>query len=193
MREPDAQSGKEPNVAPGAATPLFRPEALEAHARNFYGEILLARPLSLTFLCWLGAGLAALAAAIVLWGSYTETGHATGTLGLPEGRAEARFEVPARWRNYLYKGQRISLHCRSCADPDLNYSTGTITEISPRPPEGQTPGSFAASSGKEPLLTVVVSLGGTGPNSFRAGARIEAAVPLARHRFFHWIFGRAAA
>lgn len=193
MREPDAQPGTESNGAPGAVAPLFRPEALEANARNFYGEILLVRPLSLAFLCWLGAGLAAVAAAVLFFGSYTETGHVTGMLRLQEGRIEAHFEVPARWKAYLYKGQRIPLHCRSCADPGLNYSTGTITEIFFRLPDGPRQETFTTAGGNEPPWTVVVNLGVDSHSSFRAGARIEAAVPLARHRFFHWIFGRSAA
>jgi hypothetical protein len=195
MRGPDAQPGTEPNGRSLATTPLFRPEALEVHTRNLYGEILLVRPLSLALLCWVGAGLAAIAAAIVVWGSYTETGHVTGTLRLQESRPEVRFEVPARWKDYLHEGQSVSLRCRSCTDPYFNHSTGIVTSISPRPADIPISETFSASisTGREPLWTVTVSLSGNHNSPLRAGARIEAALPLARHRLFHWIFGRAAA
>jgi multidrug efflux pump subunit AcrA (membrane-fusion protein) len=186
MRERDSPSGPGQNGTPPAPVPLFRPEALDAQQQKFYGEILLLRPLSLTLSAWVGTGIAALVAAFLFWGSWTEVAHVAGTLRPPTEGIEAQFEVPARWIAYVQPGEKISLRCPACEGP-LFRQAGTVTKI--------VPGTQAsgASSNSEPFYQVLVAIHGRNKNPVPQGARVEADLPLERHRLFNWIFNRPAA
>jgi hypothetical protein len=65
----------EPNTDPAAAQPLplFRAEVLASQQQKFYGEILLIRPFSTSFLITLGLALGAVVLGVLLLGHYTET------------------------------------------------------------------------------------------------------------------------
>jgi hypothetical protein len=186
MREPDSPSVPGQNGKPPDPVPLFRPEALDAQQQKFYGEILLLRPLSLTLPAWVGTGLAALVAAFLFWGSWTEVAHVAGTLRPPADGIEAQLEVPGRWIAYVQPGEKISLRCPACEGP-LFRQAGTVTKIVPGA-EGS-----GASSTREPFYQVLVVIHGRNTNPVPEGARVEADLPLERHRLFNWIFNRPAA
>lgn len=62
---------------------LFRPEASSRRAPQFYGDIVLMRPVSLTVLLWLLLVVFVLAATLLICGHYTSKAHVTGIL-LPD-------------------------------------------------------------------------------------------------------------
>jgi hypothetical protein len=190
---PSASAKDETQPAPSS---LFRQEALDYQQQKLYGDILLIRPFSLAFLSWLGTGLTALAAAVLLWGEYTEKAHVTGVLRAASGRLEARLDVPARYTRHLHTGTHVPVHCSSCQDKDKQWSgsMGTVTNIeSAEPAPVSSASTLAPPASQEPVCTVVVALDAPPGPSLTEGTRIEADVPLERRPLLRWIFSRSAA
>jgi hypothetical protein len=188
MREPDSPSATGQNGTPPEPAPLFRPEALNAQQQKFYGEILLLRPLSLTVPAWVGTGLAALVAAFLFWGSWTDVAHVTGTLRAPAGIVEAQLNVPGRWAPYVRPGEKISVRCPAC-DRSFIRQSGTVIKVFP---EAENSGTSSTST-PESFCQVLVAIPGGNNSPVPEGARVEADLPLERHRLFNWIFNRPAA
>jgi membrane fusion protein len=61
-------------------SPLFRKAALNAHRVKWVGEIVLARPISFTFLSAAAVGMGLLIVGFVLAGSYTKRTSVSGQL-----------------------------------------------------------------------------------------------------------------
>lgn len=73
----DSKTGPSPAQPP---LPLFRPEVLASQQHKFFGNALAIRPLSGSFLTWLGLVLAGAVLGILLLGHYlnldkTVSGH----------------------------------------------------------------------------------------------------------------------
>lgn len=189
MEKPDKLSVPANGRTELPASSLFRQEALDARQQKLYGEILLIRPLSLLFLAWLGTGLTALVAAVLLWGEYTEKAHVTGVLRASSGRIAAYLEVPARFTTHLRKGTQVPVSCPASAKKQWE-STGTISAIASVAP-ASTKAAIGSASPGEPVYGVVVEL--DAGLSLPEGTRIEADLPLERRPLLRWIFSRSAA
>ncbi|HSC01054.1 MAG TPA: hypothetical protein VLE45_14140, partial [Burkholderiaceae bacterium] len=61
-------------------TPLFRPEAVEAHRQQWIGEVRLVRPVSLSVLALVLVGVAIVVGAWLVLGEYTRKAHVRGVL-----------------------------------------------------------------------------------------------------------------
>src|SRR5947199_6462774 len=80
MNQPDTKPGPAPQEVEKEPLPLFRMEALASQQQKLYGEILLIRPLSLTFLGWLGVALAGCVLGFLLLGKTTEKARVFGVV-----------------------------------------------------------------------------------------------------------------
>ncbi|MBZ5522889.1 MAG: hypothetical protein LAP21_11685 [Acidobacteriia bacterium] len=190
MERSDTQAVPAKDETQHARSSLFRQEALDSQEQKLYGDILLIRPLSLALLAWVGTGLAALMAAVLVWGEYTEKARVTGVLRATSGRLEAYLEVPARLTTHLHQGTHVPVICPSCPEKQWSGSTGTVSAISSLAPD-TAEGTIRSTALREPLYRVVVALD-AGP-SLPEGTRIEADLPLERRPLLRWIFSRPAA
>jgi membrane fusion protein len=68
---------------PAHEVPLFRPEAERQQRDQLYGEIILLRPIAVSFLLWLMLGFSIVAIAFLMVGHYARKAHLSGLL-LPD-------------------------------------------------------------------------------------------------------------
>jgi len=167
---------------------LFRQEALDNQEQRLYGDILLIRPFSLVFLAWLGTGLTALVAAVLIWGEYTDQARIPGIVKTASGRMEASMDVPARFAAHLRAGTQVHVSCPSCPS---RYK-GTVTIIA-SPATGAGDSAPNCAPAHEPVYRIVVALESQPGPAIPDGSRIEADLPLERRPLLRWIFSRSAA
>lgn len=165
--------------------PLFRSEALAARQDKFYGEILLIRPFSITFLSWLGAAIAAAFVAYLLLGHYTERARISGVVVTPAGisqAARADLYVPARDLGFVHVGQLIPVRCSGCSAT----LPATVEQVS------STPSNSQESSSPRPTYKVRVAFANSA-NDPAVGGKVEADLPLERKPLLKWLFARSGA
>lgn len=165
-------------------SPLFRPEALAAQESG-HGEILLIRPLSLTFLIWLGILLGAGMMGFLFLGRITETVQVEGTLlprmvegqGSATAQPEAAFNVPADWASSLQPGTSLDVRCPGCTNPGRRLDGRVIRVDSPA--QGSA-------------VQVTVALPSSTPSLLSedlasSSAGLAAEIPLGRTSLIHWL------
>ena len=172
MQQADTNSGPAP-------LPLFRAEAMAARQQNAQGEILLIRPFSLVFLCWMGIAIAATALGFLLFGHVTQSRRIEGTItasAAPDHASQpmAVFNVRRSQLQALEPGRDLLIQCAACAHP----LTGKIIDISKSsaPP---SPGS------RDLYSKVTVAL--PPQERLQAGARVEAQIRLGRKSLLAWL------
>jgi len=159
-----------------APLPLFRAEALAARQQNAQGEILLIRPFSLVFLCWLGVTVAATALGFLFLGHAPENLRIAGTIASsPE--PQAVFHVPESQRQMFQPGRDLLVRCASCTQP----LTGRIISVS-----HNTSSEMGQSGPTRPYSTVTVAL--PQQEQMRPGAGVEAEIQLGRKSLIAWLF-----
>jgi hypothetical protein len=211
MHQPDKNSVQSPREGADKPLPLFRPEALASQQQKLYGEILLIRPLSLTFLGSLGVAIAVCVLGFLLLGQTTEKAHVFGVLSsdheMPQARTEADLFVPDRFLKFLQPGTRLLL--RGPADERQSVTVKRISTSIVSPTEIPQQQSVLAHG---PMYRVVVTLSRpiSSPSSLgnsvtgssviansvtadSANANVEAEVPLGRKRLIRWLFERSGA
>src|SRR5437762_4296162 len=128
MNQSDKRPGSVPQEDDHQPLPLFRMEALASQQQKLYGEILLIRPLSLTFLGWLGVALAGCVLGFLLLGKTTEKARVFCVVQSHE-KAEAGTEadlfVPGRFVKFLQPGETLLL-----LGPADERQTVTVRQIS---------------------------------------------------------------
>ncbi len=185
---------------------MFRPEALASQQQKLYGEILLIRPLSLTFLGWLGVAIAGSILGFLLLGKITEKARVSGVLlpsAIPAGhersetRTEADLFVPARLVKFLQPGDHLLL-----LGPEDERQSVTVKQISGSAVSPMDIPPSQKSGTPTPMYRVVVTL--SSPISEAAsinnlettdsrGAWVEAEIPLGRKPLIKWLFERSGA
>ncbi|HXB19844.1 MAG TPA: hypothetical protein VNV88_00615 [Candidatus Solibacter sp.] len=210
MHQPDKNSVQSPREGADKPLPLFRPEALASQQQKLYGEILLIRPLSLTFLGSLGVAIAVCVLGFLLLGQITEKARVFGVLSgheMPQARTEVDLFVPDRLLKFLQPGTRLLL--RGPADERQSVTVKRISTSIVSPTEIPQQQSVLAHG---PMYRVVVTLSRpiSSPSSLgnsvtdssviansvtadSANARVEAEVPLGRKRLIRWLFERSGA
>src|SRR5437763_5845552 len=140
MNQPDTKPGPAPQEVEKEPLPLFRPEALASQQQKLYGEILLIRPLSLTFLVWLGVAIAASVLGFLLLGQITENARVSGVL-LPASEInaapqEANLFVPDGILRFVQPGEHLLLigpadQRQSVTVQRISNSAISLTEVPP--------------------------------------------------------------
>jgi hypothetical protein len=159
--------------------PLFRPEALAAQ-ESLHGEILLIRPLSLTFLIWLGIGLGTVLLASLFLGRITETIPVTGRL-LPAGAASspsplvATFDVSSRFAPFVKVGTSLVIRCPGCNDLGQKL-TANVVRI-------ESPGSQTIRAAVALPSEIVSKL----PQHAEGSVALEAEIPIGRTSLINWL------
>jgi hypothetical protein len=168
----------------GAPTPLplFRPEALAAQ-ESLHGEILLIRPLSLTFLVWLGIALGGALLGFLFLGRITETAQVTGVLlpgeaASPSSPMEAGLDVPLSMAPFVQVGTSLVIRCPGCTGLGQKL-TGNVVRI-------ENPGA------QESTMRVTVALPleivpSLPKERVVSSITVEAEVPLGRTSLIHWL------
>lgn len=155
--------------------PLFRAEALAARQQGTQGDILLVRPLSLSFLGWLGVAIAALAIAYLLLGHYTPNQQMEGTVTRSAGEnsslMEAAFDLPKPRVQTLRQGQNVLLRCTTCMGP----LPGTIVSVTRILPDSANNTHFA--------MTIELPHGQQLP----AGTKVQAEIQLEKKPLIAWL------
>lgn len=174
------------NVDSASPLPLFRPEVLAAR-QNFHGEVLLIRPFSLSFLCLIGIGIAAVTVGFFSLAPYTPTARVQGDVSFDTSRdagpsrshLTASFYVPAAMASRIQAGSRLALHCFRCShDARLR---GIVVGVSPIQPSVGSVSNTLARPGPLRKVTVAVSPGNWPPaiaERLQPGAKLEAEFPL---------------
>ncbi len=206
MNQSDKEPCPEPPEGGQQPLPLFRPEALASQQQKLYGEILLIRPLSLTFLGWLGVAIAGSILGFLLLGKITEKARVSGVLlpiAIPAGheisetRREADLFVPARLVKFLQPGDHLLL-----LGPEDDRQSVTVKQISDSAVNPADIPRSQKSVTRAPVYRVLVTL--SSPISEAAstnnsettdsrGARVEAEIPLGRKPLIKWLFERSGA
>jgi hypothetical protein len=190
------QSDKKSSASP-EPLPLFRPEALASQQQKLYGEILLIRPLSLTFLGWLGVAIAASVLAFLLLGKTTEKVRVSGVISAGHERTEADLFVPLRFVKFVQPGERLLLLGPEDARQSVTVKQISDSAVSP----AEIPRS-QRSEARAPMYRVVVTLSSPiseAPSSDHSGPadsssnRVEAEIPLGRKPLIKWLFERSGA
>ena len=113
MNQPNKKPGPAPQQGEEQPLPLFRPEALASQQQKLYGEILMIRPLSLTFLAWLGVAIAASVLGFLLLGQITEKARVSGVLlpayEITAAPEEADLFVPNGMLRFVQPGEHLLL------------------------------------------------------------------------------------
>lgn len=163
------------NNSKPAPLPLFRAEALAARQQNAQGEILLIRPFSLVFLCWLGVAVAATALGFLFLCHVPDTLRVEGVIArLPE--PQAVFHVPHLQQEMFQPGGDLLVRCATCAGP----LTGRIINVSQ--PVSSEPGR---SGPTRPYSTLTVAL--PRQDQLQPGAGVEAEIQLGRKSLIAWL------
>ncbi len=158
-----------------APLPLFRAEALAARQQNAQGEILLMRPFSLMFLCWLGVAVATAALGFLFLGHGPDTLRIGGVISSSQ-QPQAVFHVPDSQRQMFHPGRDLLVRCAGCARP----LTGRIISVS------QTTSSEMGQSGSSrPYSTVTVEL--PQQEQLPRGAGVEAEIQPGRKSLIAWL------
>jgi hypothetical protein len=200
MNQSDKDRAAVPQEGDHQPLPLFRMEALASQQQKLYGEILLIRPLSLTFLGWLGVGLAGCVLGFLLLGKITEKARVFGVVqGQGHARAEAQTEadlfVPGRLVKFLQPGETLLL-----LGPADGRQTVTVRQISDSVvspaeiPQQEKPVETAPVYRVVVTLSSPISSAASTTNSGAAaspGARVEAEIPLGRKPLIKWLFERS--
>ncbi|HEV2961845.1 MAG TPA: hypothetical protein VG649_08490 [Candidatus Angelobacter sp.] len=195
------QSDKKPG--PGPATqqgenqplPLFRPEALASQQQKLYGEILLIRPLSLTFLGWLGVAIAGSVLGFLLLGQITEKARVSGVL-LPihettTAPAEADLFVPDQILRFVQPGEHLLLV--GPADQRQSVTVKGISNTVVNAAEVPLRETLAAAA---PMHRVIVTLSAPISGALSSDSsftKVEAEIPLGKKPLIKWLFGRPGA
>jgi hypothetical protein len=202
MHQSDTNSGSGTGEGVSQPLPLFRAEAIASQQQKLYGEILLIRPLSLTFLGWLGVAIAASVLGFLLLGETTEKIRVSGILSpkqdtatQPEPQVEVDLYVPGRFINFVKRGERLLVRCRDAA---CEPQTATVKQISTTaiiPAEIPEPANLSI---QEPLYRVVVTVSPLTSlvktnEPLPAKTKVEAEVPLGRKSLIKWLFERRGA
>jgi hypothetical protein len=178
---PPSGTNSQVEAAP-TTLPLFRPEALAAQ-ESLHGEILLIRPLSLTFLVWLGIALGGALLGFVFFGRITETAQVNGVLlpgeaASPSSRMEAVLDVPSSMAPFVQIGTSLVIRCPGCTDLGQKLA-GQVVRVENPTALGSTtrvtvalPSEMAASLPKD-------RVGGS--------VAVEAEVPAGRTSLIHWL------
>lgn len=172
--------------------PLFRQEALAAQEKT-HGEILLARPLSLTLLTWLFLGIAAAGFAFLFAGHYDETTRVSGSFkAVQPGHdfsRDALFLVPSKATRLMRAGASLPLQWQSCVGQPQRFA-GTVIEITPPSSLSIGKNMLVSSADRDIPVRVTIAL----PSTFAAlsdrEGRLDAVIPLGRQRLIHWFFAR---
>lgn len=172
MQQADTNSGPVP-------LPLFRAEAMAARQQNAQGEILLIRPFSLVFLCWLGVALAVTTLGFLFFGHATENLWIEGTIATSApshstAQLEAVFQVPEAQLHQLQPGRDLLIQCEACSQT----LTGRIVSISKS--------SMPAGPGSRDLYSTVTAVL-TQQEQLQPGARVEAQIRLGRKSLLGWL------
>ena|SRR5437762_3362583 len=193
MNQPNKKPGPAPQQGEEQPLPLFRPEALASQQQKLYGEILLIRPLSLTFLMWLGVAIAASVLGFLLLGQTTDKIRVSGVLlpahEITAAPEEADLFVPDGILRFVQPGERLLLI--GPADQRQSVTVQRISGSAVSPAEVPTRGKLATAT---PMHQVVVTL--SEPISGTPSAtdsRIEAEIPLGKKPLIKWLFGRPGA
>lgn len=161
---------------------LFRQQAID-HQQRLYGEVLLVPPLRWSAILGLWLLLLATLAALLAWGSYSDT-IAVGGTSLPGGRVT--FDVPTSAIARVAVGQPVRL-LGAASDGKRRIVHGVIERVA-SPPAG----------GKGLFMPVTARL--TGPDKpapdsaspLPAGAAIDARIVLAPRPLLQWILAPTA-
>lgn len=191
-----SRSAKSKSAAPsdGVAQPLFRPEVMAAR-NNLNGEILLARPLSLTLLCWVAVTLVAVIGCFFFLAEYPPVIRVPVSLSvaagnLNDGRVLAKGEVPATYAQSLTPGTTVVLLCRSCVEGGGTRRvriTGSSISYA-------ISSASSASSGSDQTSSVTLALSAAQARALLADsqsgstARVEAEISMPRQRLYTWLF-----
>ena len=196
MNQSDKNPGSVPEQEEVQPLPLFRPEALASQQQKLYGEILLIRPLSLTFLGWLGVAIAASVLGFLLLGQTTEKARVSGFLrpapGNPSGLTEAELFIPDGILRFVQPGKQLLL-----VGPEGHRQSVTVKRIfnSVISPGEASPGEKSAAAIRMHVVEVtlsspiIASLSAAGSSL----PRVEAEVPLEKKPLIKWLFGRPGA
>lgn len=182
MRQPaETQCATEP-------LPLFRPEVLSKQER-FFGELLLIRPFSFSFMGWLVIGAAALTYCVLFLSTYTETVPVQGVLlrgpmlkspQFTRAADEALVAVPY-FHVTIEPGTHIAVRCLHCADPAAQFPAITRSVSNLAAPAGKA-GSNSARQ------IVEISYEGSAASSFKQllapDTAVELALPIGRRCLF---------
>lgn len=160
--------------------PLFRPEVMAAHG-NLHGEILLIRPLSITFLIWLGVGLGVAVLGLLFFARIPESVPVTGVLlsiGTPKSgsQPEASLDVPPQLAPFLRVGTSMVVRCPGCTDLGKE-ATASVIRI-------ENPGTQT--------IRVTIVLPSEIAQSLRSSdsagsALVEAEILTGRASLMHWL------
>jgi hypothetical protein len=187
------------NVDSASPLPLFRPEVLAAR-QNFHGEVLLIRPFSLSFLCLIGIGIAAVTVGFFSLAPYTPTAKVQGDVSFDSSRdaghsrshLTATFYVPAAFTGRIQADSRLVLHCFRCSHGAT--LRGIVIGVSPVQPSVGSVSSTLARSGPLRKVTVAlspVSLPPASAEPLQPGAKLEAEFPLTPRPLIRSLIGPA--
>jgi hypothetical protein len=201
MNQSDKDRAAVPQEGDHQPLPLFRMEALASQQQKLYGEILLIRPLSLTFLGWLGVGLAGCVLGFLLLGRITEKARVFGVVQVQshergEAQTEADLFVPGRFVKFLQPGETLLLlgpadERQTVTVRQISDSVVTPAEIPQREkPVATTPMYRVVVTLSSPISSSAASTTNSGTAASSA-TRVEAEIPLARKSLIKWLFERS--
>jgi multidrug efflux pump subunit AcrA (membrane-fusion protein) len=168
MQQADTNSGPPP-------LPLFRAEAMAARQQSAQGEILLIRPFSLVFLCWLGVAVAAATLGFLFFGHATQSRWIEGTITTQSSASlQAAFQVPESQTQTLTLGHDLVIRCETCSQT----LTGRIVSISRS--------TAAVSSGSHDLYSTVTAVL-PAQEHLQPGVRVKAQIQLGKKSLLAWL------
>jgi membrane fusion protein len=195
MNQPNKKPGPAPQKGEERPLPLFRPEALASQQQKLYGEILLIRPLSLTFLAWLGVAIAASLLAFLILGQITEKARVSGVLlpahEITAAPTEADLFVPDGILRFVQPGEHLLLI--GPADQRQSVTVQRISGSAVSPAEVPSQGRRAATHIHRVVVMLSSPISGAPSATDASLSKIEAEIPLGRKPLIKWLFGRPGA